>query len=148
MVRFRDRGIAQSGSASALGAEGRRFKSCCPDRLGTENDDASIGNTTMTLARIHRPAKTAMQSGTANAQRWLLEFVSDDPREIDPLMGWTSSSDTRRQVKLWFDTKEEAIAYATRNGIAHQVEEPKEAKRRTMSYSDNFKFNRIGQWTH
>ncbi len=102
----------------------------------------------MTLARIHRPAKTAMQSGQAKSQRWLLEFVSDDPREIDPLMGWTSSSDTTRQVKLWFDTKEEAIAYATRNGIAHQVEEPKEPKRRTMSYSDNFKFNRIGQWTH
>jgi hypothetical protein len=102
----------------------------------------------MTLARIHRPAKTAMQSGQAKSQRWLLEFVSDDPRGIDPLMGWTSSSDTRRQIKLWFDTKEEAVAYATKNGIAHQVEEPKDAKRRTMSYSDNFKFNRIGQWTH
>ena len=99
-------------------------------------------------ARIYRPAKTAMQSGTGKTDRWLLEFVSDQPREIDPLMGWTGSSDTLQQVKLWFDTRDEAIAYAARHGIAAQVEEPQDAKRRLMSYSDNFKFNRIGSWTH
>ena len=63
-------------------------------------------------------------------------------------MGWTSSSDTTSQVKLWFATREEAIAYAQREGIAYRVEEPKTATRRIMSYSDNFKTNRIGQWTH
>ena len=68
-------------------------------------------------ARIYRPAKTAMQSGTAKTTRWLLEYVSEIPREIDPLMGWTSSRDTTQQVKLWFDTKEDALAYAARNGI-------------------------------
>ncbi len=99
-------------------------------------------------ARIYRPAKTAMQSGTAKTTRWLLEFEQEKPREIDPLMGWTSSGDMRQQVKLWFDTREDAIAYAQRHGIAATVEEPKTPKRRTMAYSDNFKFNRVGPWTH
>lgn len=99
-------------------------------------------------ARIYRPAKTAMQSGTAKTSRWLLEFEPQRAREIDPLMGWTSSSDMRQQVKLWFDTREEAVAYAQRNGIAATVEEPKVPRRRSMAYSDNFKFNRVGPWTH
>ena len=99
-------------------------------------------------ARISRPAKTAMQSGTAKSNRWLLEFEVSAARTIEPLMGWTSSSDTLGQVKLWFDTKEEAIAFATRNGLAYRREEPKEAKRRPAAYSDNFKHNRIGAWTH
>ncbi|MFL5198037.1 MAG: ETC complex I subunit [Microvirga sp.] len=102
----------------------------------------------MTTARIYKPAKTAMQSGNARTKQWLLEFERQQPREIEPLMGWTSSGDTRQQVKLWFDTKEEAIAYATREGIAYRSEEPHETKRRTIAYSDNFKFNRVGQWTH
>ncbi len=100
------------------------------------------------IARIYRPAKTAMQSGTANATRWLLEYEPEKPREIDPLMGWTSSGDTRQQVKLWFDTKEQALAYAARSGLAVTVEEPRDPKRRTISYSDNFKFNRVQPWTH
>lgn len=99
-------------------------------------------------ARIYRPAKTAMQSGTAKTTRWLLEFEPEAPREIDPLMGWTSSGDMRQQVKLWFDTKEEALAYAQKNGIPARVEEPHEPKRRTVSYSDNFRHNRVGTWTH
>ena len=99
-------------------------------------------------ARIFKPAKSATQSGMARTKQWLLVFDQDRPREIEPLMGWTSSGDTRQQVRLWFDTKEEAIAYAEREGIAYRVEEPQEIKRRTMSYSDNFKFNRVEPWTH
>ena len=99
-------------------------------------------------ARIYKPAKSATQSGLARTKQWLLVFEQDKPREIEPLMGWTSSGDTRQQVRLWFDTKEEAMAYAGREGIAYRVEEPQEDKRRTMSYSDNFKFNRVGPWTH
>ena len=99
-------------------------------------------------ARIYRPARTAMQSGTAKTERWLLEYEPEAPRQIEPLMGWTSSSDMKSQLKLWFDSEAEAVAYATRNGIAYRVEEPKEPRRRTISYSDNFRFNRIGPWTH
>lgn len=99
-------------------------------------------------ARIYRPAKGATQSGLARTRLWLLEFDQDSAREIEPLMGWTSSGDTRQQVKLRFDTREEAVAYAEREGIAYRVEEPQQAASRTMSYSDNFKFNRTGPWTH
>lgn len=99
-------------------------------------------------ARIYRPARTAMQSGTAKTERWLLEYEPERPREIEPLMGWTSSSDMNSQVKLWFDSEAEAVAYATRNGIPFRVEQPHEPKRRSISYSDNFKFSRVGQWTH
>ncbi|KFC69087.1 hypothetical protein FG93_03713 [Bosea sp. LC85] len=99
-------------------------------------------------ARIYRPARNAMQSGTAKTERWLLEYEPEQPRQIEPLMGWTSSADMRSQVKLWFDTEDEAVAYATRSGIAYRVEQPHMPKRRGMAYSDNFKFNRVGQWTH
>ena len=99
-------------------------------------------------ARIYKPAKSATQSGMARTKQWLLEFDQDRPREIEPLMGWTSSGDTRQQLRLWFDTKEEAIAYAQREGIAYRVEEPQDVKRRLMAYSDNFKFNRVDRWTH
>jgi hypothetical protein len=99
-------------------------------------------------ARIYRPARTAMQSGTAKTERWLLEYEPESPRQIEPLMGWTSSSDMKSQLKLWFDSEAEAVAYATRNGIPYRVEQPHDPKRRSISYSDNFKFSRLGQWTH
>ncbi len=98
-------------------------------------------------ARISRPAKSATQSGTARTKAWLLEYAPT-ARQIEPLMGWTSSTDTNSQVKLWFSTREEAVAYAEREGIAYRIEEPKTVVRRLMSYSDNFKTSRIGQWTH
>ena len=75
-------------------------------------------------ARIYLPARSAMQSGQAK-DKWVLEYEPEKPREIEPLMGWTSSADMKSQVKLRFDSKDEAIAYAERNGIAYRVEEPK-----------------------
>jgi NADH dehydrogenase ubiquinone Fe-S protein 4 len=99
-------------------------------------------------ARIYKPARTAMQSGTAKTREWVLDYEPEQPREIEPLMGWTSSGDMRQQVRLNFDTAEEAIAYCARNGIAYQVSEPKLPARRTMSYSDNFAFKRRDPWTH
>jgi ETC complex I subunit conserved region len=98
-------------------------------------------------ARIYQPARNAMQSGEAK-DKWLFEYEPEKPREIEPLMGWTSSSDMRSQVKLKFDTKEEAIAYAERNGVAYRVEEPKLERRKILSYSDNFASNRIVPWSH
>ena len=99
-------------------------------------------------ARIYRPSKSATQSGTAKSRRWLLEFEPEQPREIEPLMGWTSSGDMKSQIKLWFDSKEDALEYAARNGIEARVEEPSATSRKTLSYSDNFKPNRLTQWTH
>ncbi len=99
-------------------------------------------------ARIFSPAKTAMQSGKGKTGGWQLEFEPEMPRKIDPLMGYTSSGDMKSQIKLSFETKEEAVAYAERNGIGYRIEEPKEPKRRQISYSDNFRYDRKIPWTH
>lgn len=99
-------------------------------------------------ARIYKPARTAMQSGAAKTKDWLLDFEPEEPRVVEPLMGWTSSGDMRAQVRLRFETKEEAIAYCEREGIAYQVSEPKEPERRNIAYADNFAFKRRDGWTH
>src|SRR5271169_2651912 len=99
-------------------------------------------------ARIYKPAKTAMQSGTAKTKSWVLDYEPTEPKEVEPLMGWTSSGDTRQQVRLRFDSKEEAIAYCQRHGIPYQVFDPKQPKRRVMAYADNFAFSRRTPWTH
>ncbi|WP_343314000.1 ETC complex I subunit [Brucella sp. BE17] len=100
------------------------------------------------VARIYRPAKTAMQSGKAKTDQWILEFEPESPRKVEPLMGYTSSGDMRSQIRLFFDGKEEAVAYATRNTIPYRLFEPHEQKRRQVSYSDNFRFDRSVPWTH
>ena len=98
--------------------------------------------------RIFKPDKTAMQSGEARTKEWVLEFEPQSAPSVDPLMGWTSSSDMKSQVRLEFDTKDEAIAYATREGLAYTLSEPKPRKPIRKSYADNFRFGRIGNWTH
>ena len=100
------------------------------------------------IARIFKPAKTAMQSGEARTKNWVLEYEPESPRRVEPLMGWTSSGDMSQQVRLFFDTKEEAIAYAVREGLAYRVEEPKKVAPRTAAYSDNFRANIAEPWTH
>jgi ETC complex I subunit-like protein len=100
------------------------------------------------VARIYKPAKTAMQSGTARTKLWVLDYEPEQPRAVEPLMGWTSSGDMRAQLRLRFETKEEAIAYCERHGIPYEVAEPKPAARRAMSYADNFAYGRRSPWTH
>jgi hypothetical protein len=100
-------------------------------------------------ARIYKPAKTAMQSGRAKTNDWVLDFEPQEPRQVEPLMGWTSSGDMLQEVRLRFATKEEAIAYCERHGIAYQVTDEAVAPiRRGMSYADNFSFKRRDAWTH
>lgn len=89
-----------------------------------------------------------MQSGNARTKDWLLQYEPAVAGEIDPLMGWATSNDPQSQVRLWFKTKEEAVAYAVRNGIPFTVVEPPGGKTVRKSYADNFKFGRIGLWTH
>ena len=101
------------------------------------------------LARIFRPAKTAMQSGKTKGREWVLEFEPSDARRSDPLMGWTQTSDTASsQVRLEFESKEEAVRYADQHGLAFQLIDPKPAKRIIKAYADNFAFNRKQPWTH
>ena len=99
-------------------------------------------------ARIYRPSRSAMQSGKARTKQWILEYEPERPAQIDPLMGWTSSSDMRQQVQLEFDTADEAKAYATRNGIPFDVFEPPAPVQRAKSYADNFRYDRKVPWSH
>jgi hypothetical protein len=98
--------------------------------------------------RIYSPSKSAMQSGKGGAGEWVVEHAVDRPVVADPLMGWIGSADTDKQVTLTFPTTEAAIAYAEREGLPYTVEEPAPRKPIRRSYSDNFKFGRIGRWTH
>lgn len=101
------------------------------------------------LARIYRPARSVMTSGPSYWQCWVLEYEPEAPRWVEPLMGWTGSRDMRQQVRISFDSKEEAIGYARRHGIPYQVVEPHPRKRkRPKSYADNFRADRPEPWTH
>jgi len=101
-------------------------------------------------ARIYQPAKNAMTSGTAKTRRWVLEFSADSAREVDPLMGWTSSNDTQSQVRIGFDTREQAVDYARAHGIEAVVTRPHKrgANIRRGGYGENFATARRGAWTH
>ena len=100
------------------------------------------------VARIFKPARNAMQSGKAKTDRWMLVYEPEVPLAVEPLMGYTSSADMKRQIKLGFDTQEEAVAYAQKNAIPYQLFEPHPDTRRKISYSDNFRFGRLQSWTH
>ncbi len=98
--------------------------------------------------RIYQPPKTAMQSGRARTKVWMMEFEPTAARQVEPLMGWTSSADTRAQLRLRFESLDEAIAYAKAEGLMYSVEKPRERKIKAKAYADNFKFSRLGRWTH
>ncbi|MEO1551417.1 MAG: ETC complex I subunit [Pseudomonadota bacterium] len=102
------------------------------------------------VVRIYQPARTAMQSGVAKSKHWVLDHGVAERRQTDPLMGWSGSGDTQSQVQLTFDSKEAAIAYAERHGLAYRVEMPKSRKPviRPGGYGDNFRYNRRSAWTH
>ncbi len=99
-------------------------------------------------ARIYQQPRNAMQSGQANTHDWVLEFEPSEPRRPDPLMGWSGSADTQAQVRLKFETREEAVAYAEANALAYEVELPRAKRYRPKAYADNFKFTRAENWTH
>ena len=91
----------------------------------------------MKKAKIYKPSKTAMQSGMKKFDKWMIEFVTDDPGQ-NPLMGWESSSDTYSELNLEFKSKDLAVEYAKKNNIDFEVIEPKERKIIKKSYADNF----------
>lgn len=93
-------------------------------------------------ALIYRPARNAMQSGTANTRRWKLEFVSDDRKFVEPVMGWIGSRDTTRQLGLTFHTQEEAIQYAQEMGLEYELRPPKQRQSQPKSYAHNFAYDR------
>jgi len=102
------------------------------------------------VARIYKPSKTAMQSGMAQTKKWVLELEYDMAKSIEPLMGWTGSSDTNSQVQLWFESKELAVNYAKKKGIPYTVLNANHRKHiiRENGYGDNFAYNKKIPWTH
>ncbi len=79
-----------------------------------------------------------MQSGHGNSKKWVLEFEQSSPRHVEPLMGWTGSEDTNQQLRMRFETEEEAVAYCERNDISYLVKLPRQRKFRVKTYADNF----------
>ena len=93
----------------------------------------------MTIARISELERKTTQSGKANAGRWLLEFEREQELRPDPLTGWNGSGDTNTQVRMTFDTKEAAIAYAERHGLGFHVVPAGPVKLKIQAYADNFR---------
>ena len=91
----------------------------------------------MKKAKIYIPTKTAMQSGRGKLKKWVLEFLTRDT-QLNPLMGWESSTDTLGEVILKFSSKEKAIEYAKNNSISYKITEPKKEEFVIKSYADNF----------
>ncbi len=89
-----------------------------------------------------------MQSGRAKTGRWVLEHEPGAARSADPLMGWTSGADTKHQVRLFFSSEDEAVAYAKKKGWMYRVERARERRIRPKAYADNFRSTRVGRWTH
>ncbi len=90
-------------------------------------------------AKIYKPAKTAMQSGRAKYNKWVLKFLDQKNQLKDTMMGWNGGSSTVSQIELKFSTKEEAVSYAKKNNIDYEVLETSERKVINKSYADNFK---------
>ncbi|CAN5512932.1 ETC complex I subunit [soil metagenome] len=99
-------------------------------------------------ARIYKPARNAMQSGKGKQDLWYLEYEPEQKRTADPLMGWTSSGDMKQQLRLVFETREEAVAYAERNAIAYRVAPEAIVRPQRKTYADNFRWGRTDNWTH
>ena len=102
----------------------------------------------MPLARIYKPTKTTMQSGRARAREWILEFEPGSARSPDPLTGWTSSTDVDGQIRLSFETSDEAVAYAQKHGLPFQLFPANERKLIIKAYADNFAADRKQPWSH
>ena len=97
----------------------------------------------MPEVRIYQPAKTAMQSGRGNTHKWVMEYAPAAPGRADPLMGWIGSEGTLGQVKLKFDSRDDAVSFAKKNQLSYTVSEPKTRRIKPKNYSNNFAFDRI-----
>ena len=94
-------------------------------------------------ARIYKPTKTSMQSGVKNTKKWVFEYVQENSNDVDGLMGWVGSADTKNQVKLKFDSQAQAIEFAEKKGVAYELIEPKARKVKPKSYADNFGYKKV-----
>ena len=98
--------------------------------------------------KIYKPSKSSMQSGLGKTKKWIAEYISEEETLKDNLMGWNSSLDTKSQIKIFFDTKEQAIDWAKNNDYQFFLDEPKQKKIKIKSYASNFDTNKKESWTH
>ena len=94
----------------------------------------------MKNVKIYNPVRNVMQSGLSKSEGWILEYESENVRKVDPLMGWTSSDDTLKQVKLDFRSSEGAIAFAKKNNWEYTLLANHTRRVKPKNYSDNFKY--------
>lgn len=99
-------------------------------------------------AKIYKPRPSAMSSGRASTTKWVLEYEDREPHAIDPLTGNAISTDMREQIRLQFDSLNDAVSYAKANKIPHRVHGAKSTARIPRSYADNFAYDRKLPWTH
>lgn len=125
--------------ANAHGAGVIRFPRAHIPAAASEGQPRRSQNAKGPTARILKPAPSPVQSGRANARRWVLEFEPQSPLFIEPLMGWTGSTDPMRQVRLTFPDRESAVRFAERQGYAYTVSEPHERRIRPKRYADKFR---------
>lgn len=93
----------------------------------------------MSIARIVEEQRKTTQSGKAKTGRWTLEYERQEALRPDPLTGWAGSGDTETQIRLSFDSKDEALAYAKAKGLeVHLVPAPPVALK-LQAYADNFR---------
>merc|ERR1711871_961506 len=89
-----------------------------------------------------------LQSAEKLSHIWMITWEHQE-RWMNPLMGWTSSADPLSNVRLSFDSKEEAIAFADRNGWKYKVRaaikmQPAENFGK-IKYAQNFLSNKISE---
>jgi hypothetical protein len=93
----------------------------------------------MTTARILQAERKTTQSGKAAGAPWTLEFERKEGHRPDPLTGWNGSGDTKTQIRLGFPTKDAAIAYCNKHGLAYHVVTAPPIRLKIQAYSDNFR---------
>ncbi|MCI4392756.1 hypothetical protein PGIGA_G00149560 [Pangasianodon gigas] len=91
--------------------------------------------------RIFVPTRNAMQSGVQNTKKWKMDFDTRERWE-NPLMGWASTADPLSNMVLTFSTKEDAIAFAEKNGWSYDITEKRTPKPRVKSYGANFSWDK------
>jgi NADH dehydrogenase (ubiquinone) Fe-S protein 4 len=92
---------------------------------------------------IYRPTKTATQSGDWHGHKWRIDWdvLSKGHRWENPLMGWQSSADAMQGTRIDFNTKQDAIDFANKQGYEYFVQEPNERKRVPKAYATQFVYS-------
>jgi len=96
-----------------------------------------------TTALIRRAGLGPASAGKARACEWVLGFQPVSAQFVEPLMGWCGGDDPLRHVELRFPTRDAAVRYAERQGLAYEVNDPPAGRRAVARCPDQ----PAGLWT-